>query len=175
MKITIFGLAWSWTSTSWKNLSEALGYTFMSSWNIMRDWAKEAWYETLYEFEDKKAKLDKNFDLKLDQKVKEYWENNDDFIFESRLAWSFIPDSFKIYLHCDESERYRRIHNREWWDLNEIINLNTKRESELITRYKEVYPDIDFPPKEDTFDLFIDWTNLSKEEVLNLILEKIKT
>lgn len=173
MKITIFGLAWSWTSTLWKMLSEKLEHTFMSSWNIMRSWADEMWY-TIYEFEDKVIKTDQTFDLKLDKKVKEYWKENDNFIFESRLAWHFIDDSFKIFLHCDDDVRYKRIHSREWWDLDEIITKTKKRESELELRYKEVYPDISFPPKKENFDLFIDGTNHSPENTLDEALEYIK-
>ena len=112
MKITIFGLAGSGTSTIGKMLAEKQNSTFMSSGNILRSWAAESGY-TIYEFEDKIVKKDHSFDLKLDKKVEEFGEQNDDFIFESRLAWYFIPDSFKIYLYCDDTERYNRIQNRE--------------------------------------------------------------
>lgn len=173
MKITIFGLAWSGTSTLWKLLSEKLEYTFMSTGNIMRSWAEEKWY-TIYDFEDKVIKWDKSFDLKLDNKVKDFWVNNENFIFESRLAWHFIPDSFKIFLHCDDSERYNRIQSREWWFLEDITEKTKKRETELITRYKQVYSDINFPPEKEDFDLFIDGTNLSVEETLEKALKKIK-
>jgi len=172
MKITIFGLAGSWTSTLWKDLSEKLNYTFMSTWNIMRAWAQESWY-SIYEFEDKVIKKDKTFDLKLDKRVVGFWKENDDFIFESRLAWNFIPDSFKIFLYCDDKERYNRIQKREGWFLDEIVDKTKKRESELITRYKEVYPNINFPPKKEDFDLFIDWTNITPEETLLKVIEKI--
>ncbi|MFC1797759.1 hypothetical protein ACFLY2_00830 [Patescibacteria group bacterium] len=43
----------------------------MSSGNIMRAWADEMNY-TIYEFEDKIIKTDDSFDLKLDNKVKEF-------------------------------------------------------------------------------------------------------
>jgi len=145
----------------------------MSSWNIMRSWADEEWY-TIYEFEDKVVKNDKAFDLKLDKKVWEFWKENDNFIFESRLAWHFIPDSFRIFLHCDDDIRYKRIQSREWWFPGEIIDKTVKRESELVERYKEVYPDINFPPKKEDFDLFIDGTNHSPEDTLDEVLEKIK-
>lgn len=171
MKITIFGLAGSGTSTVWKILAEKLDSKFMSSWNIMRSWAEDLWL-SLYEFEDKVVKTDKSFDLKLDQRVKDFWKQNESFIFESRLARSFIPDSYKIYLYCEESERYNRIHKREWWELQDITIKNQKRESELVFRYKEVYPDIVFPPKEQDFDLFVDSTNMSIEEVLEKILSE---
>jgi len=172
MKITIFGLAGSWTSTLWKDLSEKIDYKFMSTGNIMRSWAKESGY-TIYEFEDKVIKKDKTFDLKLDKRVVEFWKENDDFIFESRLAWNFIPDSFKVFLYCGDNERYSRIQKREWWDLDEIITKTKKRESELITRYNEVYPSIEFPPKREDFDLFIDGTDLTPEETLIKVIEKI--
>jgi len=172
MKITIFGLAWSWTSTMWKMLSEKLWYKFMSTWNIMRSWADDMWYD-LYEFEDKVIKNDKTFDIKLDNKVVDFWKSEDDFIFESRLAWHFIPDSFKIFLYCDESERHNRIFKREWWDLGDIKKKTIKRETELVDRYKSVYSDISFPPEKEKFDLFIDWTNLTPEEILKQILDNL--
>lgn len=173
MKITIFGFAWSGTSTIWKMLAKELDYTFMSTGNIMRSWASEMWY-SLYEFEDKIANKDKNFDLKLDKKVEVFWETNNNFIFESRLARNFIPDSFKIYLYCDEQERYKRIQNREWFVLEKIISITKKREDELVKRYKNVYPNINFPPSEDIFDFFIDSTNISPKEIIDLILKKIE-
>ena len=173
MKITIFWLAWSWTSTIWKLLSEKLEYDFMSSWNIMRQWASDSWY-TIYEFEDKIIKNDGSFDIKLDKKVELFWKENNNFIFESRLAWNFIPDSFKIYLKCDAEERYNRINKREWLLLEEIRNKTKKRESELEQRYKIVYPDIAFPPKENNFNIIIDVTDKKPEEIIEIIINELK-
>ena len=172
MKITIFWLAWTGTSTIWKMLSKKLWYDFMSTWNIMRSWADELGI-TLYEFEDKVAKADYSFDIKLDNKVKDYWLHNDNFVFESRLAWNFIADSFKIYLYCDDEERYRRISSRELWDLENIKSKTKKREDELVERYSQVYPDIAFPPKKEDFDLYIDTSDVLPEEILDKILGKI--
>lgn len=172
MKITIFWFAWSWKSTVWKILSELLGYEFMSSWNIMRSWADELWL-TIYEFEDKIVKNDYSFDIKLDKKVEEYWINNDNFIFESRLARNFISDSFKIYLKCDESERYNRIQKREWTLLPDIIEKNHIRERWVEKRYSEIYPNIQFPPNDELFDLVIDVNVIKPEEIVDIIMKKI--
>ena len=172
MKITIFWLAWSGTSTIWKLLSEKLEYEFMSSWNIMRQWASDLWY-SLYDFESEYIKNDDSFDKNLDTKVREYWLNNDDFIFESRLAWYFIPDSFKIYLKCDESIRYNRIQKREAIPLVEVIEKNQKREKQLVTRYAKIYPQIEFPPNDTIFDLLIDVDSITPEEVIDLIMKNI--
>ena len=154
MKITLFWLAGSGTSTVGKMLAQELNLNFMSSGNILRAWAADEWYASIYEFEDQVAKHDTSFDIKLDNKVAEYGKREDDFIFESRLAWHFIPESIKIYLDCDETERYRRIFQREGWNRDAIIEKNTKRESELVQRYNEVYPGISFPPKKSPLPAF---------------------
>ena len=120
------------------------------------------------------AKYDTSFDIKLDQKVAEYGKNEDNFIFESRLAWHFIPESIKIFLDCEEKERYRRIHEREGGNIDEIFAKNTKRESELESRYNEVYPDITFPPSKENFDIYIDGTNILPDQIVATILEKIQ-
>ena len=172
MKITIFWFAWSWTSTIWKLLAKELDYKFMSSWNIMRSWALDLGL-SIYEFEETVVKNDSNFDIKLDNQVEEFWKKNDNFIFESRLAWNFIPDSYKIYLKCDEKIRYNRIESREWISLEEVIEKNSKREEWVEKRYLEVYPEINFPPKENIFDLVIDADNLSPEQIIKLILGKV--
>lgn len=173
MKITIFWLAGSGTSTIGKMLAEQILSTFMSSGNILRSWAADFGYN-IYEFEDKIVKTDHSFDVKLDKKVEEFWKNNDNFIFESRLAWHFIPDSFKIYLYCEANERYNRIQNREGWFLDEIIEKTQKRETQLEQRYKEIYPHINFPPKDRDFDLIIDTTSMTPDEIIILILATIK-
>lgn len=172
MKITVFGLAGSGTSTIGKLLAEKLEYEFMSSGNIMRQWAEELWH-TIYEFEDKVIKQDQSFDIKLDEKVRKYGQENVSFVFESRLAWHFIPDSFKVYLYCEENERYNRIHKREGWELAEIIDKTSKRESELIERYKAVYPHVSFPPEESQFDMFVDGTEKTPDEIVSAILSKV--
>lgn len=173
MKITIFGLAGSGTSTIGKMLAEKTDSTFMSSGNILRSWAEESGY-TIYEFEDKVVKKDHSFDMKLDKKVEEFGAKNDNFIFESRLAWHFIPDSFKIYLYCDDTQRYNRIQKREGGFLDEIITKTQKREDDLVLRYSEVYPDITFPPTDDSFDLVINATTITPDEILEIILKAIK-
>lgn len=174
MKITIFWLAGSGTSTIWKKLAETLDYTFMSTGNIFRQFAHDAGMN-LYDFENTVAKKDLNFDKKLDSQTAKYGQENDNFIFESRLAWHFIPDSFKIFLDCNTQERYRRIHQREWGNLEEITFNNARREQELEERYAVVYPEINFPPKAEDFDLYIDASNISPDEIIEHILWKIKS
>jgi len=172
MKITIFWLAGSGTSTIGKMLCKELEYSFMSTGNIFRSFAQEAGMD-LYTFENTIAQDDENFDKKLDSYAAEYGKNNDNFVFESRLAWHFIPDSFKIYLDCNQDERYRRIHEREWGDIHQISIHNSRRESELELRYDQVYPHISFPPNPKDFDLYIDSSALSPKEIITQITQSL--
>ena len=173
MKITLFGFAWSGTTTIAKMLCEKLDYTFMSTWNIFRQYAQDAGM-SVYEFENTIAKHDPNFDIKLDTLVKEYWVSNDNFVFESRLAWHFIPDSMKVYLDCEREERYRRIQEREKGKLEDIVFFNTRREEELEKRYHEIYPDITFPPLKESFDIYLDVTDMHPDRIVEVLVEKIK-
>lgn len=172
MKITIFWLAWSWKSTVWKLLASKMNYNYMSSWNIMREYAKNNWHN-IYDFESNIAKNNNSFDKKLDLQVMDYWKKNNDFIFESRLARYFIPDSYKIYLKCEEKERYNRIKSREKIDIKEAIEKTKIREKELIERYSKIYPEIVFPPSEEIFNLIIDVSKINPEEIIEKILYKI--
>jgi cytidylate kinase len=118
--------------------------------------------------------FDSSFDIKLDKEVGKYWENNTNFVFESRLAWHFIQDSIKIYIDCEVGERYRRIHEREGGDITDIAEKNTIREQGVLDRYNELYPDIAFPPKKEDFDLYIDATAIKPNEIIAMITEELK-
>ena len=173
MKITLFWLAGTGTSTVGKLLAQKLSYEFHSTGNIMREWAREAWL-SIYDFEDQIAKKDESFDIQLDQRVHKFWKTHDNFVFESRLAWHFIEDSYKIALMCDDDTRYARIHEREWWELWDTIEKTLKREQELITRYSEIYSEIVFPPSWEVFDLVIDSWSSSPDIIVDRIIKEIK-
>ena len=146
----------------------------MSSGNILREICEQEGYDSLYEFEEKVVKFDSSFDLKLDSRVGEYGKNNTHFVFESRLAWHFIPESIKIYIDCELTERYRRIHEREGGDIQEIAEKNTIREQGVLERYNILYPEITFPPKKKDFDIYIDASSIQPDQIITLILEALK-
>ncbi len=174
MKITIFGLAGTGKSIVGKLLAKKLNYKYKSSGNMMREFAKQR-NQTIYEFE-KEITSDETFkfDIQLDNKIKEFGKNNNEFIFESRLAWHFIPDSFKIKLICNKEESYKRISQREDISINEAKKKTIQRANELIERYSKVYPHIQFPPQDKKFDIIIDTTKISPKQIVSKIIQKIK-
>jgi cytidylate kinase len=168
MKITIFGLAGTGKTTTAKILAKELNLKFNSTGNLMREKAKEL-NLSIYEF-DQLCKKDSKYDLELDKNVQTYGKDNDNFIFESRLAWYFISDSVKIKLQCDEEIAYERIAERENLTLEESRNLTEERKQIVSQRYNSLYPNLEYPPKNDIFDLIINTSETSIEEVV----EKIK-
>ncbi len=172
MKITIFGLAGTGKTTAGKLLSESLGLTSKSSGNMFRELAVE---KGMSVNELDKASIDNpEFDKWLDSQIEEYGKTHDDFVFESRLAWHFIPDSIKIRLYCDFDERVKRIAGRESKDIETAKKETNERESHIFERYEKYYnlQDIDSPKN---FDLNINTTHTSPKRVTEIIIDFIKT
>lgn len=164
MKITIFGNPGTGTSTVGKQLAETLGYAFKSSGNMFRDMAQELGM-TVYEL-DTAAQTDPQYDIKLDDMVAAYGASHDNFIFESRLAWHFIPDSIKIALVCDASEAARRVAERDGISIEEATQNNDLRIATYQNRYPKYYPGLTYPPSDDVFDLVIDVTNILPDAIV---------
>ena len=170
-KITIFGLAGTGKSSTAKELTAKLGYTYKSTGNMYREFAEELGM-TLNELE-RASVTDDSYDRKLDAKTTEYGQQNDNFIFESRLAWHFIPDSFKIMLVCDETARIQRVANREGKSFEQVKQETLERESLIYKRYKEYYgiENINDP---ENYDFIVDTEKNNLQEVVQIILTELE-
>ncbi|MCC7574407.1 cytidylate kinase family protein [Candidatus Woesearchaeota archaeon] len=182
MKITISGTLGSGKSTVAKIISEKLNIKRFNSGGLMRQMAEER-NMTLNELQEI-AEKDRSVDDEIDRRQKELGEKENDFIFEGRLGYHFIPDSYKIFLKTDVEVAAERIlksmneENKERQqeglkkDKNEIINSLKKRRESEQKRYQELY-DLNYED-ETNYDLIIDTTNINAEEVSNKIIKEIK-
>ncbi|MBK5239592.1 (d)CMP kinase [Clostridium sp.] len=175
MKITITGDLYSGKSTVAKAISETLKYTYFSVGDLQRKLAIENGMSIT---EYNKYMRDNNLDHEVDNKTMEIGRDKDNFIFDARLAWNFIPDSFKIYLKVDvdvsvqramkddrgNSERYAQVQDAK-------DNIIERRRLE-VSRFKDIY-DVDIGD-ESNYDLVIDTSHVSTEAVIREILEGIK-
>jgi cytidylate kinase len=169
-KITLFGLAGTGTSTTGKALASQLGYPFMSSGNLARQEAKELGM-TIYE-RGEAAKKDPKYDMDLDKRVELYGKEHENLVFDSWLAWHFIPDSIKIKLTCDFNVRIARVARRDGTDLEDAKKLTLVREAGNAERYSRYYAISDFS-SDDHFDLILDTTSTPVSEIVARILEFI--
>ncbi len=171
-KITLFGLAGTGKSSTAKLVADALQYEYLSTGNMFRNMAKEAGYDNLNQFEEEVCQKDPEFDKKLDAKTETYGKTHDNFFFESRLAWYFIPDSFKIMLVCPGEARFERIAHRENKTIEQAKAETLHREESIYTRFKNYYniSDINDPSH---YDLIIDTNANNLEQVVALILREL--
>lgn len=169
-QITIFGLAGTGTSSTGKEIAKRLNYEFISTGNIMRRKAEELGL-SIYEF-DELCKKDDHYDRQLDLEIKKIGEIKDNFVIESRLAWHFIPTSFKIKLICDFDERIKRVSRRDDLSLEEAKNKTVTREETFLHRNLSKYGIKEFAPNE-VFDLVIDTTHTRFGDVVHMVINEL--
>lgn len=170
-KISIFGFAGTGKTTAGKLLAEKLGYNYVSTGNMFRAKASVLGI-TLQELEQK-SELDESFDRELDKETEDFGKNNNNFVIESRLAWHFVPDSFKIMFDCDFDVRIFRISDREHKDFEQVKMETLEREESIKERYKRYYG-INCVDDKENFDLIIDTTNITPETIVEIMMNSIK-
>ena len=121
---------------------------------------------------------DPKYDHYVDDTMAELGRTDDKIIFDSRMAWHFVPQSFKIYLYVDVDTATERIFNdkgrvsESYSDKatarQEIID---RRKSELL-RYQNFYHcDLD---DYSNYDLIVDTSHASRDEVNELVYNSFK-
>lgn len=172
INITIAGDLGSGKSTVANHLINNINYRIESAGLIFRRLAEEHGM-TAKEF-NQFIESNPKYDNMVDDTIKEMGEKEENIIFDSRLAWFFVPKSFKIYMYVDVDTATERIYNdkgrisESYSDMatakKEIIE---RRQSEVL-RYKTFYnADIN---NYKNYDFIIDTSHATKEEVNDLVL-----
>ena len=179
--ITIAGKPGSGKSTTSKKLGEELNYERFSSGDFFRQVGLEKGLN-LMEL-TKLAEKDKSIDQLTDEKVRSMGEK-ENIIVESRLAFHWIPKSFKVYLDLDLETCAERMFKdlelnpsrKESEDCNSLEemkeSLSTRFESEK-KRYEEMYR-VD-PRDLSQYDLVINTKEINVDEVCEEIKMKYKS
>ena len=175
LKITIAGDLYSGKSCVGKAICETLNYTYYSVGELQRKLAVEkgmsiTQYNT-YVFEN-------NLDKEIDDRTIKIGREDENFIFDARLAWHFIPDSFKIYLKVEidvavqralKSERGKSESYASKLDAMEHI---VERRRLEVSRFRDLYnANID---EDSNYDLVIDTSHISMDEVVGMIVDKVR-
>lgn len=178
--ITIAGAPGGGKSSTADLVAQKLGFQRFSSGNFMRKIALDMGI-SLNEL-NAIAQKDDSIDKKIDEEVRKAGEMQK-IVIDSRLAFHWIPESFKIYLDLPAEIAKERILN----DLKENIlrqksegSSNAEEVYEKIIsrlesekkRYKELYG-IDHTDK-NNFDLVIDTNKNNLGEVVEIIVFEYK-
>ncbi|MCF7871522.1 AAA family ATPase [Candidatus Woesearchaeota archaeon] len=179
MIISVSGTPGSGKSTVCDIVAKNLGLSRKSAGFFMRSIAKKKGL-TLLE-SARLAVEDPSFDRTVDNALRDWGRENDDFVVDSRLAFYFIPTSFKVFLKCNLEVAAQRIFSdKNQIRKNEADNSSVKdtlkhvveREDLERKRYLKYYG-VDFLD-ESHYDLVVDTVNLSPEQVANIIISSLK-
>ncbi len=177
MIITIAGEAGSGKSTVASLVADKLKYKHYSVGDLMRQIARKRKL-TLLEV-SRLAEKSRDIDEELDDMQAGLGKNEDNLVFDSRLGWHFIPDSFKVFLKVDPPEGARRIYSdskRKGEEINrnlkETLENIKKRKASELKRYHEYYDLNPYDPKH--YDLVIDTTNSIPEKTAEKILASFR-
>src|SRR3989344_3109570 len=96
--ITLTGLPGAGKSSTADRVAELLGYRRFSSGDFMRAIAKR--HDMSLDDMVKEAQGDQTYDQEVDEMVRQTGAK-DDIVIDSRLAFHWIPSSFKVFLRLD--------------------------------------------------------------------------
>lgn len=177
--ITIAGKPGSGKSSTANLVAEKLGYSRYSSGDFMRAIA-ERHGVTLNEISNM-AESDPSIDHEIDDENRKM-NDKSDVVVDARLAFHFVPKSFKVYLDLDVATSAERIF-RDKTDARHKsgeATASTKELEELLShrldserkRYMELYG-VDHTDSSQ-FDLVIDTGHHPLHEVVATILDEYK-
>lgn len=174
--ITIAGRPGSGKSTTAKTVAAKLGYEHFSSGDLFRAIGRERGLDVLQT--NLTSEQNTEIDYLVDQRLRDIGKTEDLKVIDSRTAWHWIPNSFKVFLDLDLKSAAKRILDNT--DKQRLSSENmTKDPAEYAKvlqarldseakRYKALY-DID-PYDMDNYDLVIDTAQNNIEQVVELVL-----
>lgn len=175
-KITITGDLGSGKSAVSRILCEHTGFEYVSTGRIQRQLAQELSIDTLEM--NRRADTDPTIDQQIDGIFVDMGKDSEGYVVDSRMAWFFLPDSFKVYLRADVQTAAERIINdptrkSEEYETKEeaVRKILARKDSEnarFLAKYGADSTDM------NNFDLVITTTQRSPEEVAGLILSGIR-
>ena len=175
MIITISGLHGTGKSTIAKILSKELNLEYYSTGEAFRELAQENNMD-LKEF-TRYAEKHPEIDMNLDKKIIEIAKKGD-IIIDSQLSGHILKNlaDFKIHLTCPIKIRVKRMAERDNTDFETKYVETALREESELQRFKRLYGiDLkDIKTLESNHDLIINTENLSINDIIRLILSKIK-
>lgn len=174
MLISITGKLGSGKSTICNLLKDRYGFEIYSTGAFQREVARKMGITTLEL--NKRLREDPSLDYVIDDAVKQLSieRAQDKLIFDSRMAWHFAQKSFKIFLTIEPCEAARRVMLNQrgceefYADENEACEKLIERSQVEQARFMQIYG-VDYYDF-NNFDLIVDTTRRTPEEILEIIM-----
>lgn len=173
-KISLAGDLGSGKSTVAKILEDKLKPEIVCTGSMYRELAKSLGM-TVEQFNISNEK-DRKYDTYVDDKLKSYDKVDGNFIFDSRMAFHFVPSAISFYLKTDCDIAAKRVYEANRNDehfktIEETKQSLTSRRASERRRYYDYYG-VDIMDM-NNYDFVIDTTNLSPTEVADKILSLV--
>jgi CMP/dCMP kinase len=107
--ITVAGSPGSGKSSTAKAVASGLGFQHFSSGDLFRKLAAERG-ESI-EAMNISAEIQQDIDRKVDHLLQEKYRSGEKLVIDSRMAWKWMPRSFKVFLVLDRDTAAERIFN----------------------------------------------------------------
>ena len=175
MLISITGRLGSGKSTVCGIIKEKYGFEIFSTGAIQREFARRKGISTLEL--NKRMKENPELDDEIDGLVTKISKERrgDKLIFDSRMAWHFAENTFKIFLTIDPMEAATRVfYNRSsaeenYTDVNDACEKLVERSAVERKRFIEIYGADYYDFK--NYNLVVDTTNKTPDEVVSVIMK----
>ena len=178
MIITITGKPCSGKGTVGKMFAENYNFEYICTGDMFRTYTKKLGYSSILEFQQKYPDIN-SVDKEIDNQTTEIGKArlNDNIIFDSRLAWHFIPKSFKVFIDVDWNTAAERLLNtnrntEQVSSIKEAEQAVKDRWNEENERYSKIYNTNNTNPS--NYDLVISSSNLTPEEICKIIYNEYK-
>lgn len=178
MHITITGKLGSGKSTVAKKLVELYGFEIFSTGAILRAAAAERGMDLLDLNKELNSKLDSDRsmdDLIDNTTIRVARERKDDkLIFDSRMAWHFVPDSFKVFVTVDPCVAAARVMKdprpgEPAEDVDELCAELVERSKVEQARFQYLYG-VDYYDY-NNFNLVVDSSHRTPDEIVAIVWE----
>ena len=173
--ITIAGKHASGQGTLSNSLKEKLGYEIYRNGQYVRKLAKEMNMD-IVQFQ-KYLDSHEELDRQIEKSASDYAKEHDNLIIDAKLGWYAVPYSFKVYLDVDIDVASKRVFYDE-----------SRKDTESFSTIDEVKKQIEYRYNEENerwfktygvhrddmsnYDLVLDTTNLSADEVCQVVLDE---
>lgn len=175
MLISITGRLGSGKSTVCNMLKERYGFEIFSTGTINREYARRLGITTLEL--NKRLNDDPSLDHEIDGTVTKLSEErkDDKLIFDSRMAWHFARNTFKIFLTIEPMEAARRVmlnqrgEEERYTDVDDACAKLIERSRVERDRFVDIYG-VDYYDY-NNFNIVVDTTSRTPEEIVAIIME----
>ncbi len=175
MLMSITGRLGSGKSTVCNILKEKYGFEIYSTGAVQREYARGLGISTLEL--NQRMEEHPNLDAEIDNMVTKISLDRaeEKLIFDSRMAWHFAKNTFKIFLTIEPKEAACRVMKNQRGDeekyscVDEACDKLVERSKIERARFKEIYG-VDYYDY-NNFNIVIDTTSKTPDEVVALIVE----